>query len=428
MQYNIEFQICSLVFICILAVVFFAKNRRWTSDNIVFAKLVICTFLVVLDDFLVILAISIPSVPDFYEILFGKIYLAFMYFCMIYFFQYAIALTVNWNDDSLRIEKFKKFAFKICPILALIFSIISFCLPLYSFQNGREVYVYGPSQNLCYYFGYVLVILVPVYAFLNRKKMTVKQQLPLYAYVVIQACVAIIESVNKELLLTTISTVVVIYLLYFTLQNPDIVILQEKNKKEELLIKQMIHALADSVDAKDHYTSGHSTRVAEYAVMIAKRLGYDKEHLRELFYMGLLHDVGKISVPDEIINKQGKLTSTEYDIVKTHTVVGGQMLEKISTLPQLFLGAMYHHEKFDGKGYPEGLVGDNIPTDVRILSVADSYDAMASSRSYRGVLPQAVIRAELLQGKGTQFDPAIADIMIEIIDEDVNFELKEKKI
>lgn len=194
MQYNIEFQICSLVFICILAVVFFAKNRRWTSDNIVFAKLVIC------------------------------------------------------------------------PILALIFSIISFCLPLYSFQNGREVYVYGPSQNLCYYFGYVLVILVPVYAFLNRKKMTVKQQLPLYAYVVIQACVAIIESVNKELLLTTIATVVVIYLLYFTLQNPDIVILQEKNKKEELLIKQMIHALADSVDAKDHYTSGHSTRVAEYAV------------------------------------------------------------------------------------------------------------------------------------------------------------------
>lgn len=89
---------------------------------------------------------------------------------------------------------------------------------------------------------------------------------------------------------------------------------------------------------------------------------------------------------------------------------------------------MYHHEKFDGKGYPEGLVGDNIPTDVRILSVADSYDAMASSRSYRGVLPQAVIRAELLNGKGTQFDPVIADIMIELIDEDVNFELKEKNI
>lgn len=201
-------------------------------------------------------------------------------------------------------------------------------------------------------------------------------------------------------------------------------IFTQQKKTRELFI-QTITALSEAVDAKDRYTSGHSKRVADYSRMIAARLGKSKEEQDEIYRAGLLHDVGKIRVPAEIINKPGKLTDEEYNVIKIHAVTGYHILRGISSDSDIAVGAKYHHERFDGRGYPNGLAGDKIPEVARILGVADAYDAMASNRSYRNALPQEVVRSEIVKGRGTQFDPYIADIMLQMIDEDKDYTMKQ---
>ena len=196
---------------------------------------------------------------------------------------------------------------------------------------------------------------------------------------------------------------------------------QQTNK----LFLQTVIALSEAVDAKDRYTSGHSRRVAEYSRKIAARMGKSEELLDDIYYTGLLHDVGKIRVPVDIINKPGKLTDEEYNIIKIHPVTGYHILRSISESSSIAIAAKYHHERYDGKGYPNGLSGTNIPEIARILGVADSYDAMTSNRSYRKALSQDVVRSELEKGKGTQFDPEIADIMIQLIDEDTHYLMRQ---
>ncbi|MBQ7956351.1 MAG: response regulator [Lachnospiraceae bacterium] len=202
--------------------------------------------------------------------------------------------------------------------------------------------------------------------------------------------------------------------------------LQMQQKRIRELFVKTVTALSEAVDAKDRYTSGHSRRVAEYSRMIAARLGKDKEEQDEIYRAGLLHDMGKIRVPAEIINKPGKLTDDEYNIIKIHPVTGYHILKGISENSTIAVAARYHHERYDGKGYPNGLSGEKIPEVARILGVADAYDAMASNRSYRNALPQEVVRAEIEKGMGTQFDPKIASIMLQMIDEDKNYSMKQK--
>lgn len=198
-----------------------------------------------------------------------------------------------------------------------------------------------------------------------------------------------------------------------------------KTQENENLSMHVVQTLAETIDAKDTYTNGHSGRVAEYARQIAQRLGYGKNQQNEIYMIGLLHDVGKIGVPDSVINKPSRLTEEEYAQIKTHPVMGDKILKKIQERPKLAIGARWHHERYDGTGYPDGLAGENIPEEARIIAVADAYDAMTSRRSYRDILPQAAVRSEIERGKGTQFDPVLADIMLEIIDEDTEYKLKE---
>lgn len=200
---------------------------------------------------------------------------------------------------------------------------------------------------------------------------------------------------------------------------------QKRRESVERLSMQMVNTLANTIDAKDSYTNGHSTRVAKYSVMIAKKMGYDDKHLELVEYTALLHDIGKIGIPREIINKPSRLTDEEYDIIKTHPGIGSKILEEITEIPDIAIGAKYHHERFDGRGYPDKLAGYDIPEIARIIGVADAYDAMTSKRSYRDVLSQNIVRDEVEKCKGSQFDPEIADIMLTIIDEDKHYKLHE---
>ena len=196
-------------------------------------------------------------------------------------------------------------------------------------------------------------------------------------------------------------------------------------KKAINLSKQMVNALAKTIDAKDKYTNGHSTRVAEYSMLIAKRMGYEGEKLEQLEFSALLHDIGKIGVPREIINKPSRLTDEEYEIIKTHPGTGANILKEVTELPDIIIGVRWHHERYDGKGYPDQLAGTDIPELARIIGVADAYDAMTSKRSYRDVLAQEIVKEEIEKGKGKQFDPQIADVMLLLMAEDTNYKMHE---
>ena len=199
-----------------------------------------------------------------------------------------------------------------------------------------------------------------------------------------------------------------------------------KTQENENLSLRIVQTLAEAIDAKDNYTNGHSGRVAKYTREIARRFGYSQKRQDEIYMMGLLHDVGKIGVPDAVINKPAKLTEEEYAQIKTHPVMGDRILKNIRERPKLAVGARWHHERYDGTGYPDGLSGDKIPEEARIIAVADAYDAMTSRRSYRGILPQDIVRNEIKNGKGKQFDPAFADIMLTMIEEDEDYTMREK--
>lgn len=201
--------------------------------------------------------------------------------------------------------------------------------------------------------------------------------------------------------------------------------LQESRWELEQLNDNIMQILAKTIDAKDKYTRGHSVRVANYSREIARRMGKSEKEQEKIYRAALLHDVGKIRIPDYIINKPGKLTDEEYAYIKLHPVSGYHILKSFSKDQLIATGAKFHHERFDGKGYPNGLVGENTPEHARIIGVADAYDAMASNRSYRKALPQDVIRGELVAGKGTQFDPRIVEIMLAMVDEDKEYQMRQ---
>ena len=200
---------------------------------------------------------------------------------------------------------------------------------------------------------------------------------------------------------------------------------KKKTEENEKLFIQVVQSLADAIDAKDTYTNGHSGRVAQYSREIARRYGYKGKKLDDIYMMGLFHDVGKIGVPDAVINKPAKLNDDEFEQIKNHPVMGARILKNIKAMPALATGARWHHERYGGGGYPDSLSGETIPEEARIIAVADSYDAMSSRRSYRDVLPQELVRLEIEKGRGSQFDPKFADIMLDMIDEDKDYQMRE---
>jgi HD-GYP domain-containing protein (c-di-GMP phosphodiesterase class II) len=178
------------------------------------------------------------------------------------------------------------------------------------------------------------------------------------------------------------------------------------------LFMGVLHALTRSIDAKDAYTRGHSQRVAELSRDLARRIGLTDEQCERVYLSGLLHDVGKIGVPEAVLTKPGKLTNEEFDAIKKHPAIGAQILGNIKQLADIIPGVLYHHERWDGRGYPHGVAGENIPLIGRIICVADSFDAMSSTRTYRAALNLETVLKEIQRCAGTQFDPALAKVFV----------------
>lgn len=306
---------------------------------------------------------------------------------------------------------------------------------------------------------YLLVYIVPLYYVLfsagvmlkHRNFFKAKQRVSVVIYIIMSMLGPLIQMLLfPDVLLSLFTPSIAALIILFSMETPDYPLLiktlaelnelkqnlqeevkkqtkeiEDKRKKVERLSEQIVLTLAKTIDAKDKYTNGHSERVAAYSKEIAKRMGMSEKEQWEIFYMGLLHDIGKIGISDAIINKTEKLSEEEYQLIKKHPIIGEEILNNISEMPGISIGAKYHHEKYDGSGYPDRVAGEAIPLKARIIGIADAYDAMTSKRSYRDVLPQQVVRREIEKGSGTHFDPKCADIMLEMIDQDKEYQMCE---
>ena len=227
---------------------------------------------------------------------------------------------------------------------------------------------------------------------------------------------ALYEQAWFWLLVLAALTLVILFVVQVYIRNKTAKLI-EKEEKDRTFIRELIQVFTKSIDVKDKYTNGHSFRVAEYTKMIAERAGFSKDEVENFYNIGLMHDIGKITVPDEILNKPGRLTDEEFAIMKQHASNGYEILKEVEIMPELALGAGFHHEKVDGTGYPSGKTEDEIPTVAQIIAVADTFDAMHSTRPYRKQMKMEDIIAELKRVAGTQLSEKYVQVLLTLIEE-----------
>ena len=340
------------------------------------------------------------------------------------------------EDRKMKIPRVLRF---LCALtfagILLVFAGL-FSTYLYYFEEGN-IYHRGPGYLLCYVIPGITTVAMVWFVIVYRKHFSRTICLSLLLFLLGPVAAAIVQYFLYGLPLQNITIAIMSILAYIfayldindkvdRANTIKIEHLEEQRKLSQRLFEQIANVLASAIDAKDEYTRGHSHRVAEYSEKIAREMGKSEEECKKIYYTALLHDVGKIGVSDRIITKNGKLTDEEYEIMKQHPVIGSQILSSVKDYPYLGIGARYHHERYDGLGYPDGLKGEEIPEVARIISVADAYDAMTSNRSYRSAFPQQDVRDEIVKNAGTQFDPDMAKIMQHFIDIDSRYEMKEQ--
>ncbi len=320
---------------------------------------------------------------------------------------------------------------------AVIYSATLFGYPLAFYINEDNHWRGGPLRFTVFIVQFIYLIIL-LYCTIKAFTVGDKRKSLILVMIFLQAVLVAVHEYNSSVSYSNEVTALCILEYYIFLTTTY---RQELNKKldsyvEELetadtklknLAKEVMETLTSAIDAKDNYTRGHSMRVAQYSKRLAELNFKTPQECEEIYYAALLHDVGKIGISDAIITKNGKLTKEEYEEIKQHPVLGKQILERISEFPFLAVGAEGHHERYDGKGYPNGLKGKEIPEIARIISVADAYDAMTSKRSYRDTIPQQIVREELVKGAGTQFDPVYARLMLHMIDDDTAYEMCERE-
>ena len=325
----------------------------------------------------------------------------------------------------------------VCGAAAVVLGISQFTGFYYTF-DAFNYYERSSGFIICYLFPLIILILDLSVVLEHYKRIGKIMRLSILLFTITPLVASLVQVFIYGLSLINITVVGLVILMYvFALRDQNDIIerankrelevVREEQKNMRLMFEQTATALVNAIDAKDKYTHGHSRRVAEYSVKVAKHLNKTDKEIDDLYFAALLHDVGKIGIKDSIINKEGKLTDEEFAAIKTHPVIGMQILSSISQSPYLSIGAHYHHERYDGRGYPEGLKGEDIPEIARIIAVADAYDAMTSKRSYRDPIPQDLVREEFVKGTGSQFDPYFARIMLHLIDIDSEYTMKERE-
>ena len=280
------------------------------------------------------------------------------------------------------------------------------------YHRGSFYFIYVIMYLISYFYTLIIVVLV------NRgyKSRDVGTVVLIVVTVFAGLIPSIIDGSIRTAYLCVILLIIFEYMYFEGLYEQD---MQKKiADQNEDMNRELIKTLSYTLEAKDVYTKGHSMRVAEYTKILASNMDFDEEAIEKLHFAATLHDIGKIGIPDTVLNKPGRLTDREFNIIKMHTTIGADILKNIDTIKYAGIIARHHHERYDGKGYPDGLSGEDIPLEARIVAVADTYDAMTSKRVYRRkILSDDVIREEFNKNRGKQFDPDMVDLFLKLFDE-----------
>lgn len=423
--------------VCLITTLF-AFISRTLSNARKRALLLMLTSSVVLlmSDRLAYLYRGDPSLLGFWTVRISNFLVFFLTLAILYGFNMYL-INVHVEDIGFTDPPKRLIVAKVLLIVGMILIIISQFTGLYYTFDVTNTYQRAPAFIVCYAVP-ITVILIQLSLIIHNRSLFRRSMLgSLLTFTILPLVASIAQVFAYGLSLTNITLPLTCILLYIFALNDlneqaerarilEIEYLKAEEREARMMFEQTATALANAIDAKDAYTRGHSTRVAQYVRTIARIAGKDEEFCEEVYYAGLLHDVGKIGIPDSIINKEGKLTDEEFAVIKTHPAQGDRILEGITQSPYLHIGARHHHERYDGHGYPDGLADENIPEIARIIAVADAYDAMTSKRSYRATMAQGAVREQVERGLGTQFDPTYGSIMLQMIDDDPEYLLRER--
>ncbi len=445
--YNIDFEIVGAIYVLVIYAALCIYYSNQSEVNKKFKLVVKCILATEVMDIVTAITISYGSeIPPKLNILTNTVYFG-LAISLGYCFLLYVESYVNENAGRIKSIRVNKISYLSLLAILVLNMFTGF---LFSFNEAGE-YIHGSLYLFIYIVPLYYIFFSAVVLIKNQRFFKIKQKISIGVYIFMCLLGPVMQMLwFPDVLLSVFTPSLAVLVILFSMETPDYQLLmktlaelddlrknlqievkkqtkkaEDRREKVERLSEQVILTLAKTIDAKDKYTNGHSERVAAYSREIAKRMGMSEQEQHEIYHMGLLHDIGKIGVSDEIINKPGKLTDEEYLMIKKHPEIGGEILAIISELPDISIGAKYHHEKYDGTGYPYKIAGEDIPFYARIIGIADAYDAMTSRRSYRDVLPQQVVRAEIEKGRGTQFAPECADIMLQMIDEDTGYQLHE---
>ncbi len=363
----------------------------------------------------------------------------FLVYLMTLYISHALTLyliDLFGSEGKLPFIPKRLYACEVIFAIGLVLLVISAFTGLYYTFDAQNNYERSPANILCYIPPFLITFLQISVFVQYRKHLRPLIFISFGLNTLVPLIASVIQIFTYGLSLTNMTVVGMAICLYIFVvtdlsetaehaKKMEIEFFKQEKEKEHEMFEETAKALASAIDAKDRYTHGHSSRVAQYSQMIAKEAGKTDEECEEIYFAALLHDVGKIGVDDRIINKGGKLNDEEFAQIKLHPIYGSQILSQIHQSPNLYIGARNHHERYDGKGYPDGLKGEEIPELARIIGVADAYDAMTSKRSYRDPMPQERVREEIVKGSGKQFDPQFAEIMLHQIDLDTDYTMKE---
>lgn len=442
LSYNINFSIASVVITIILILI---VSLYYSSTNVVNKRYKIFLFatitMILLDIITVITNDYAHNIPHFLNMFLNGLYFLSGAVVAILFLSYCVSVAFGDNKT----DSFRKIITISSAIILGLYGIALFVnnfTGFFFYFDYTKDFAYSPGP--IYLLVNLLAVLFTLESFvifvIKRDRFNKKQivsTILFFASFFISFFLQLFAF--QKVLLSDFGIAIGALIVFFSIETPDYIKLirtleelnelkasleiQVKNRTQELDLEKKLYeeltletlsSLAQVIDAKDHYTNGHSFRVAAYAKGIAEELGLGYQECEQIYFAGLIHDVGKIGIKEDILTKPGKLTDEEYKIIKSHSSLGGDILRGIKEFPIFEKVARNHHERYDGTGYPDKLKGEEISLEARIVAIADTFDAMTSDRSYRKALTDEYALMELERNKGTQFDPKLVDIFIKL--------------
>ncbi len=408
-----------------------SRNRRIALVMLEISAIILLNF-----DRLAYMYDGDPSIKGYYMVRISNFLVFFMTLVVIFSFNLYIEDVLVIDCGIKKVPKRIKAAGIILTVGMVLVVISQFTGLYYTFDESNK-YHRAPLFMICYILPIIAPIIEFTVAYQYRRLMSRHIYISLIVFIVGPLISSFIQIFFYGFSFTDMAFIIAAAVLFiFALvdinekvrhaNTIEINYLKQESENAQRLFGQMAAAFIGAIEEKEPFSIGHSQRVASYSAEIARRSGKSEEECKEVYYSALMHDVGKIGIPIAILQKSEKLTEEEEQVMREHVSIGQRILSSVSEYPYLSIGAHYHHERYDGSGYPEGLSGKDIPEIGRIICVADHYDRMTTRKRYRGPLPQAVVRDEVIRRAGSQFDPDFAGIMVKMIDADSEYKMQEK--